>query len=128
MNRREALIALAGAPIAAFASPLALAKQPMFVVHELAFRRSAGDPKNIFDEKEPIDVGTTYEAFGEQWEHASSDFTHIRRLAQKHRGRYRVVGPDEKATFIFRDYDGDPLTVRLAAVERADCAGGRDRA
>ncbi len=114
ITRREALTAMAAMPIVVTTGEVT--EPTLFTSHELRFRRTADD-KDMFDEDGPIAVGTVFESFHEQWESGRPpDLKPIRRIAQKRGRSYRVVGADERATFVFRNYDGDPLTIRLGDV------------
>ena len=112
MNRREAITTLAMLPLVAASDLAPPAEAPIWISHELRFRRSA-DAEDIFDEKAPIAVGTVIESFHEQWERGQPTAL---RLFQKRGRPYRVVGKDEKASFIFRNSDDDPLAIRLIEV------------
>ena len=114
MNRREAITTIAAMPLVAMAS---MEAEATIISHTLMWRRSAADVENIFDEEGPIEIGTVFKSFSEQWECSNIDFRQLRRLTQQPRGSYRVVRDGEAASFVFRNFDGDPLTIRLAAID-----------
>jgi len=129
MNRREALSAIAVLPAMMLtraphlfsaggtSATTAVTKAATFISTELRFRRTK-DGADIFDEDGSIEIGTVVKSFTEQWE-CDATFKPIRCLVQEPRGSYRVVGEGEKACFIFRNFEGDPLTIRLAPLTEA---------
>lgn len=119
LSRRTVIQALAASPLVALLPGEAIGRQspvPVTLLFTLAFRRSADSEKRLFDDGEPEEPGTVYQAFHEQWE-IDANGKEIRRVSQQSHGdRYRILDPDstESAPWTFVDHEGKGRpTVRL---------------
>ena len=110
MDRRTALKVMVAVPATV---ATATAERPLYVVHDLVFRESAGGPA-LFDGGRE-DPGVVYEAFHETHE-VWPDGRRVQVSQEPSGNKYRILEPDstERFTFSFADHEGlGRPTVRL---------------